>query len=170
MDWEQAATVFIGAFLAFIFSIVVFYLTEYVKRKKDRNDVLKNVYREIRFNLNQLDKYKQELDRFVQKVIANDLSVYHTFRFEKIQRPFMLTAFNKGILYEILTDEEINTIDTMLTFFDESTNAYLQSRLNEFKAGNITASEMLSTLQYNIDDLVRYRDFYALIQSRFPKG
>ena len=165
---KQAAPIFSAALLAFMFSLVIFYVTERLKRKTERKEMLRNVYREIRFNLNFLDKYKIELDRLVQKVIANDQNVSHFFKFGKLQRTFLLNAFDKGLLYEVLTDEEINTIDSMIGFFFKDTDNFLASKLSEFKDSEVTTSDMLHRLQWNIDELIRYRDFIALIQSRFP--
>lgn len=165
--FERALPAFIGALLAFIFSILLFYITEKVKANKVKADLEDNLSREIQFNLNMLEKMKIELERLIQDVSANNTDIFPVFKFDKYQRTFLLDAFNQGLLYKKLTDDEINTVDSMLGYFFSTTNDFLRDMIESFKTGETKPANMLNLLRYNVDEVVRYTDFLKLIQSRF---
>jgi hypothetical protein len=167
--FRQALPVFIAALLAFIFSILLFYLTESLKRRNGKRELEENVSREVQFNINFLDKMKIELDRLTQNVSANDVTILPVFKFDKFQRTFLAEAFNKGLLYQKLSDDEINTVDSMFGYFFSTTNEYLARMVVDFRTGDMTAAQMLPVLRYNIDETIKYIDFLKLILPRFKR-
>jgi hypothetical protein len=164
---EQAIPIFIGSMLAFVFSIALFYITRRVRTSQERKDLSNNVSREISFNINFLEKLKIQIERQIQDVSANNKKIWPIVKFDKLQRVFILSAFDKGILYEELTDDEINTVDSMVGFFFRTTNDFMRATIDDFKAGKAKASDVIEVLRFNLDEVVRYTDFLKLIQTRF---
>ena len=85
---SKASPVFIGALLAFIFSISLFYFTEWWKQRTKLKELTYNIKREMSFNINHLEKLKIELDRLAQSVAANDTNIFPVYKFDSFKDLF----------------------------------------------------------------------------------
>lgn len=153
---QQLIPTFIGALLAFIFSICLFYLTETWKNSKVNKNLSKNLQREFEYYISFLESYKADFEKLVRAVSSNNKSPLIIFRFYKLQRLFILEAFNKGLLYQYLTTDDINELDTMLTYFNNNTDSFAWNNLNGYKNDTITQQSALNIFEYDRDQIDKY--------------
>ncbi|MFA5173447.1 MAG: hypothetical protein WC435_03570 [Candidatus Paceibacterota bacterium] len=160
---------FIGALSAFIFSIFLFYLTEKWKNKLANKNLGDCLQKEIDYNIIFLEKYKEDYEKMLRQISANDKQIYTVFRFEKLQRLFLQEAFNKGILYKHLNTEQISEVDNMINFFGYSTNNLAWSILNGFKGNTSTQSDTLRKFEWDKDQIDKYINLLKTLKEKFKK-
>lgn len=153
---QQIASTFIGAFAAFIFSLTLFYLTEKWKNSRMNKDLNRNLQKEFDFNVNFLKKFKTDYEKMLRQITADDVQIYTIFRFNKLQRLFILEAFNKGLLYQYLTVDDINDLDAMLNYFNNVSDQLSWDTLNNYKGNAGTKQEALRKFEYDKEQIEKY--------------
>jgi hypothetical protein len=166
---EQIIATFIGALFAFVFSIGLFYLTEKWKNRLINKNLFSYLEKELGYNITFLEKYIEDYEKMIRKITANDKQIYTIFKFEKLQRLFLLDAFSRGELYKCLTNEDISNIDEMLTFFGEISSNIAWSLLDDYKKAKKTQQEVLSKYEWDRDQIIKYRDFLIQISKKLKK-
>lgn len=167
--WEQTSSTLIGVIAGFIFSIVLFYLTERWKNSRINKDLSNNLQKEFDFNINFLENYKDDFDKLIRKITANDKQVFTIFRFDKLQRLFILEAFNKGLLYKYLTSEEINDLDSMLNYFLPAMNQVHYTYSEDYKTGKRTQVDSLGLFEFNRGYIEKYLKLTKNLKDKLKK-
>lgn len=153
---QQIFSTFIGALAGFIFSIFLFYLADKWKASRINKNLSANLQKEFDYNINFLESYKQEYEKLIRQVTANDKEIFTIFRFNKLQRLFLQEAFNKGLLYKHLTSDEINDLDLMLSYFTDSMNQLHLMYLDEYKSDKTTQQISLKRFEFNRELIDKY--------------
>lgn len=167
--WQQVISTFIGALAGFLFSILLFYFTERWKNSQKKRNLNFNILKECEYDIDFLEKFKSDFEKACQQITINDKNIFIIFRFSKLQRLFILSAFNEGLLYKNLTVEEIGTLDSMLNYFNFFTDNYLIERLEQFKKDGIGQMEALGVFNYNKDEIVKYLNFIKVLKEKLKK-
>lgn len=153
---EQIIATFIGAISAFIFSIALFYFTEKWRNSTVNKNLRDNLQKEFEYNIAFLEEYKSDFEKLLRKVTANDTQIYTIFRFYRLQRLFILEAFNRGLLYQYLTPEDINNLDSMLNYFSNVQDQLEWDRLRKFIEGTLNQQEALRSYEYDKEQIEKY--------------
>lgn len=154
--YQQIIASLIGTFVGFVFSIVLFYLTEKWKSAHTNKNLSSNIQRELQYNVDFLNGYKDEFEKMLRQVTANTKPVYLIFKHSKLQRLFILEAFQKGLLYKYLTVDEINNMDVMINYFLPYRDQALNQILSSYNSGQNTAQSALATLEWDRDQIDLY--------------
>lgn len=163
---EQIIATFIGAISAFIFSIALFYFTEKWKNSTVNKNLRDNLQKEFEYNIAFLEECKSDFDKLLRKVTANDTQIYTIFRFYRLQRLFILEAFNKGLLYQYLTPEDINNLDSMLNYFSNVQDQLEWDRLRKFTEGTLHQQEALRSYEYDKEQIEKYIDVQKTLKEK----
>ena len=166
---QQIISTFIGALAGFIFSIFLFYLTEKWKNSKIHRDLSTNLQKEFDYNINFLENYEAEFGKLIRKVTANDKQIFTIFRFNKLQRLFLLEAFNKGLLYKYLSPDDINELDAMLSYFTNSMDQVHLMYVDEYKNDKTNQQESLQRFEYNKDQISKYLKTVKTLKEKLKK-
>lgn len=153
---QQILSTFIGALAGFIFSIFLFYLTEKFKINKTNKDLSNNLQKELNHNISFLENYKDEFEKIIRKISANDKQIFTTFRFNKLRRLFILEALNKGLLYKYLSSEEIDELDAMLDYFNVSMDQIHYRYVENYINNTMPQQNTLQMFEFNRDLIVKY--------------
>ena len=154
--WQPLISTFIGALLAFIFSICLFYLTEKWKSTRANKNLNTNLQREFDYNIQFLESYKSDFEKLVRAISSNNKFPLIIFRFYKLQRLFILEAFNKGLLYQYLDVDDINDLDIMLNYFNNTSDTLAWNTLGGYKNNTTTQQAALQSFEYNKDQIDKY--------------
>ena len=166
---SQIIATFSGALAAFIFSLVLFYLTEKWKNSKINKDLCQNLQKEFDYNINFLELFNNDIDKMLRKISSKDLTIFIVFRFYKLQRLFILETFNKGLLYKYLTIDDITDIDTMLTYFNNSTDQYAWNTLEDYQKGKILPKDALNKFEYDKTEVEKYIKILKKLKSKLKE-
>jgi hypothetical protein len=153
---QQVIATLIGTFAGFFFSLVLFYLTELWKKKQLNKDISANIQRELQYNIDHLESYKGEFEKMLRQITANGKEIWTIFKHNKLQRLFLLDAFQKGLLYRYLTTDEINQMDAMLNYFQPYRDQILTDLLNSFRTDQKTGQEVLATMEWDRDQIEKH--------------
>lgn len=96
---SSLTSIFLGALLGFIFSICLFYLTNKLYVKLQRETVSKNLIKEFEFNELYLKKLLENLKNIIEKIGTNDRDTYYYCIYKDYQRQFMQSYFQQGTHY-----------------------------------------------------------------------
>ncbi len=153
---QQIVDTFIGALAGFIFSISLFYLTEKWKNNRVNKDLSDNLQKELEYNSNFIEGYKEDFEKLIRKITANDRQIFTIFRFNKLQRLFLLETFNKGLLYKYLSADEINNLDAMLDYFTTPMNQIHYGYVEDYRNNTVLQRISLQRFEMNKDLLEKY--------------
>ena len=76
MFWQQVWSTLVGTVAGFVFSIVLFYLTERIKRSHDRAKTLKGLRRELQFDLALSASWLKGIEDARPQVAAGDKNIF----------------------------------------------------------------------------------------------
>ncbi|OGY23187.1 MAG: hypothetical protein A2172_02300 [Candidatus Woykebacteria bacterium RBG_13_40_15] len=167
--WTQATSTFVGAILAFIFSLTLFYLTERWRKNMNENDLLVSLKKEFEFNIEFLKAYKEDFDKMLRQIAADDKNIFTIFKFNKLQRLFISEAFQRGLLYKFLNSGEITDMDSMLNFFTYTTDNMAWNTLNGYKEGRIAKQVALSQFEWDNDQIKKYISVLENLKKKIKK-
>lgn len=166
---QQIISTFIGALAGFIFSIFLFYFTEKWKNSRINKDLSNNLQKEFDYNINFLDGYKDEFEKLIRKITANDRQIFTVFRFKKLQRLFILEAFNKGLLYKYLNSEDINELDAMLDYFNSSMDQVHYGYIENYINNKAPQQNSLQMFEFNRDQIIKYLKLSKILKEKLKK-
>lgn len=163
MDFTQQVIANItGVVIGFLFSIMLFYLTEKWKRASERKTALQNVAREMGYNIGLLERMRDQIGDLLQDISVGADSkptLYKNFSFGKLQKLFVIEAFNRGILYEILSPEDINNFDAMLSFFDKGTDEWADDVLKRLSEHGIKPNDAHDVFKHLKNKVTEHLDY-----------
>jgi hypothetical protein len=149
MSWELVIPTLVGTMAGFIFSIALFYCTEKIKQERDRRRILKNLMRELTFNLRLYDQWLKGIEQARPQVGAGDKNIFLYIDYTRIARTFIIQALPEGLLYDILADEDLLELDTALRLCNPNSVNDFSEALNQWKLGNIGNPEMFQKLEFH---------------------
>jgi hypothetical protein len=166
---QQIISTFIGALAGFIFSIFLFYFTEKWKNNKANENLSFNLQKELDYNINFIEGYGDEFEKLIRKVATYDKQIFTAFRFNKLQRLFILEAFNRGLLYKYLSSEEVNDLDAMLDYFNISMNQIHYGYVEDYKSDRVSQQDSLRIFEYNRDLIIKYLKLAKTLKEKLKK-
>jgi len=147
--WSRALATLVGTVAGFVFSIVLFYVSEYVKRSRERTKVIAGLKREAAFNIGLCDAWLKGIGDIRLKVAGGDQAVFNYIDYTRALRIFVQEAVRGGILYDLLTDGELVELDKSLRFFGSVSEQDINGKIEQWKTGSISAADMSKALTFH---------------------
>lgn len=167
--YQQVLATLAGVIGGFVFSIILYYLTERWRMKGEKKTILRNVLQECEYNIVLLIRMREQLNDMLQEVAVNKAQIYKPFVFSRIQRLFVLEAFKKGFLYEILDSEHINKLDEMLRYYETTTDGLATDVLKRLESREITPDKALEHFDYDKRMIRDHLEFLRKIKSTIER-
>jgi len=149
MFWQQFSSTLVGTVAGFAFSIVLFYMTERIKRGHDRTKILKGLRRELQFDLALCASWLKGIEDARPQVGAGDKNIFLYLDYTRVLSIFIGQAVREGILYDLLTDDDLVGLDKVLKSSNLQAEQEFFNRLNQWKAGQIDNAEMFKTIEFH---------------------
>jgi len=147
--WSRALATLVGTVAGFVFSIVLFYVSEHVKRSRERTKVVAGLKREAAFNISLCGAWLKAFGDIRLKVAAGDQAVFNYIDYTRALRIFVHEAVGAGILYDLLSDDELVEFDKSLRFFMPFSEQDINSKIQQWKTGGISAADMSQALTFH---------------------
>jgi len=147
--WQYVWATLLGTFAGFVFSIVLFYLTERLKRQRERSKILKGLRRELAFDLALLDSWLKGIEDARPQVAAGDRNIFLYLDYTRFLSIFIQQAVREGILYGILSDAELINLDKAMKSCNLVAEQGFSTKLDQWKNGQIDNKEMFKTLEFH---------------------
>jgi hypothetical protein len=164
--WPTLLSTFFGAFLAFIFSIILFYITTKFGASNQKSKLERNLLNELEYNEHYLKRVLGDLQKYIEKITVDDKQLYCVFNFSQYQRLFISQYFQQGLLYEKLSPDDINQIELILSHFTQNGESWLYGHVERWKKGELPQKEALSVFSYERDQLNLYLKFITAIKNK----
>lgn len=147
--WSRALATLLGTVAGFLFSIALFYISERVKRRHDRAKIMAGLKRETAFNIALCDAWLKGIGDIGLKVAAGDRNIVTYFDYTRALRIFVREAVTAGVLYDLLSDDELVALDKGLLFLGDFAEQDINKKVGLWKTEGegITAADMSQTLQ-----------------------
>jgi hypothetical protein len=149
MNWQQVWSTLLGTVAGFVFSIALFYLTERVKHERDRKKILSGLKRELEFDVALHASWLKGLEEARPQVAAGDKNIFLYLEYTRILSVFLGQALRDGMLYDMLTDDELVGLDKALRNANPLAERDFTDRLEQWKTGQIDNGEMFKRLEFH---------------------
>jgi putative component of toxin-antitoxin plasmid stabilization module len=148
--WSRALATLVGTVAGFVFSIVIFYITESVKRSHERTKIVAGLNREATFNIGLCDTWLKGISELRLKVAAGNRNVFNYFDYTRALRIFVTEGLKAGILYELLSDAELVELDKALRFVGApQSEQYINEKVAQWKVNQITPADFSAALDFH---------------------
>lgn len=147
--WSRALATLVGTVAGFLFSIVLFYISERVKRSRDRKKIIAGLKREAAFNIGLCDAWLKAVADIRVKVAAGDAGFFNYLDYSRALRIFVQEAVRAGTLYDLLSDSELVDLDKSLRFLGPFSEQHINDKIAQWKSGAIAASDMSQALTFH---------------------
>lgn len=164
--WQTLLSTFFGALLAFIFSIILFYITQEVSSANKKSKLEKYLFYEFEYNQNYLKKVLEDLQKCIEKITVNDKQLFAVFNFAQYQRLFINQYFQHGHLYEKLSPDDIKQIDAMLNHFTPNGENWLLNSIDRWKKDELSPKDMLNIISFEREQVALYLKFVEGIKNK----
>lgn len=149
MFCQQILSTLIGTIAGFIFAIALFYLTERIKRQRDRNKILSGLQRELKFDIALFESWLKGIEDARPQVAAGDQNIWLYLDYSRFLSIFIGQAVRDGLLYDLLTDDELIGLDRAMRSCNLGAEQDFFTRLNQWKAGQINNAEMFKIFEFH---------------------
>jgi len=156
---EQIIATLIGTIIGFIFALVLFYLTDIIKRNKQKKEIIQLLKREVEFNTKLLLKYLKDINKIIENITANDNRINTYLKYSDFQVIFFGKSIQSGYIYEIFTDDEITKIIDCINHFTLFSENYINNFVGQFKNNEIDQQEMLGLFQFERSEIDKHLNF-----------
>lgn len=108
---------FLGAIVGFIFALILFFLKEYYKERKDKKNIIKSLKREFEYNLSVFNTWIEVLRSHKQDVKSGLFKENAGYVINKIkfQSTVLDSIFSKGGIYDIFELKDIEYLYYLLS-------------------------------------------------------
>lgn len=154
---QQVIATLLGSIAGFLFAIFIFYITENIKTKRIKKNLIKNLKREFEYNISLLQGWIDEIDKILRKITTDDRQIFSYFKYSYYQRLFTQESFHFGILYELYNNEDISTLSTILLHCDINGEQYINQKITQWNTVQIEQRKVLSTFEFEKETLQKYK-------------
>ena len=109
----------VASLLGFTFALILFYIQEVIREKWKKKKFLRNLRRELEYNVIQIDKWINEVKH--DHYQATWVKPIYSFspNFQNFRHHFIDKAFENGVIYELYDNEDISKLIISLSYFSE---------------------------------------------------
>jgi hypothetical protein len=166
---QQVLASFIGTTFGFAFAILLFLITNAIRRFFERKTLRKHLKREFEYDISLLQEWIEEIEKILRKITANDPAVFSYLRYTFFQRTFMQEAFRTGMMYNSLNNEDISNLNTVLLHCDLGIEQYVNSFIKQWQTGQLGQQEALRKFEFEKDELGKYKKRLQKILQKLNK-
>ena len=154
--YQNLVSIFLAVLLGFIFSIILFYLTNKWNRKAQKKSLEKNLIKEFEFNEKYLQGIVKKLSEAIEDITIENRSKYYYFSYKSYQRLFTIVYFKQEFVYEKLDPNDTYRLDLILNrmtlggeqFMNDLMQKWKENRINQQQALGFTRLERNSIEQF----------------------
>ncbi|OVE79460.1 hypothetical protein BVY00_00400 [bacterium G20] len=169
--WSQVFASLIGAFSAFLLSIILFFVTQSARNRKQESQLAANAASEIETDISMLDEVRAQIDDLCQEIeIETDKTkLYIPMRYVDILYVFLPQTYSGGLLREILSSIEITELNRVINRNSKQTDDVNLLILNNYKQGTEDVAGILRFFRSQKKQAQKDINFLRDIQQRLNK-
>jgi len=103
--------------IGFFFALLLFSLQEFLKKRQKKKVLIKYLNRELKYNTALMNQWIKDIKHDIYYLKWAKPIFTFTPQFNKFRTLFLNKVFDSGIIYDLLSDKHIESINIMMTFF-----------------------------------------------------
>jgi hypothetical protein len=144
---QQLLATLIGAFGGFCGSLVLFWIKEKLQDRAKETALLKNLSFELDYNINLLSKFDDDLTGCLEKVAADNKSVYaNKIDYSLVASFFSIQFYKSGLLPKYVHYESVKRWNEALIDLSPGSEDYFLDLLGKWRKSDITKNRMHNAL------------------------
>ena len=167
--WQSVFSVFIGTVFGFIFSIVLFYITNIWRSKKAKEALEKSLIKEFEYNISFFRQLIEKLNKSIEKISSDDTELHFFLNYVYYQRLFLQSYFQQGYLYDKLDPDDIILLDNILNHISVYGGDYINNNIQLWEEGQITKQKANQVLGYERDTMEKFLKNIQTTKEKIPR-
>ncbi len=151
--WQYLLATFVGVALGFVFSIILFYLTNRWSRNARKKSLEGNLVKEFVFNEKYLQDLIKKLDAALQDITVENRNAYHYFRYRSYQQLFTTTYLSQDFIYERLEPDDIYKLGLILDRMSSWGEQFINDLMRRWNNNAVSSQEALQFVRLDRDSM-----------------
>jgi hypothetical protein len=151
--WGHVTTTAIGAVLAFLFGLALFWFKERWIKTDRRAKAIKNLLYEFEYNLNLFEKYKKKLTECIEAVNTDKRNIYLNLDYSFVAIHFAKEFYKEGYLPDFLHQEEMRKWNIFLSTLSAGSETYVEETVDKWREKNGDKESVSSALKYEMKEI-----------------
>jgi hypothetical protein len=131
--WEYVTATAIGALLAFLFGLTLFWIKERWVGADRKKKAIKNLLYEFEYNLNLFEEYKKRLTECIEAVSADKRKIYLNLNYDFVGTYFAKRFYNEGYLSDFLHQEDMKRWNIFLYELSPGGETYVKEEVDKWR-------------------------------------
>ncbi|MCX6841319.1 MAG: hypothetical protein NTX53_03405 [candidate division WOR-3 bacterium] len=165
---QSLASTLVGTVAGFVFSILLFYLSENWRRRHAKTVLMRNLRKELEFDIEHAASLLDVLQGTTAKVATGEKDLMPYFQYEVFQSFYLGQVYREGYLYDAFDMKSVRSIDEMFRFL-QNAGANVNKSIEDFKSGTREANEVRRDIEFHIAKLKEYRDLLHSLRNALPR-
>jgi|GEM_PF-3691005 hypothetical protein len=164
--WDYVTATAIGAFLAFLFGLALFYIKEKCVNTGQRTKAIKNLLYEFEYNLNLFEEYKKKLTECITAVSVDKRKIYLNLDYDFVGTHFAKRFYNEGYLSEFLHQEDMKRWNIFLSKLSPGSDTHVKEEVDRWREKNGDKESVYNALKNEMDDIQFAVDMTKYLKTR----
>jgi hypothetical protein len=164
--WEYVTATAIGAFLAFIFGLALFWIKEKLVNTDQRKKAIKNLLYEFEYNLNLFEEYKKKVTECIEAVSADKRKIYLNLDYDFVGTYFARRFYNEGYLSGFLHQEDMKRWNIFLLRLSPGSETYVEEAVGNWREKNGDKESVYNALKNERDHIQFAIDMVEYLKTR----
>jgi hypothetical protein len=164
--WEYVTATAIGALLAFLFGLTLFWIKERWVDTDQRKKAIKNLLYEFEYNLNLFEEYKKKLTECIEAVSADKRKIYLILDYDFVGTYFAKRFYNEGYLSDFLHQEDMKRWNIFLSNLSPGGETYVKEEVDKWREKDGDKESVYSALKNERDNIQFAIDMIEYLKTR----
>ena len=151
--WEYVTATAIGALVAFLFGLALFWIKERLISANQKEKAIKNLRYEFEYNLTWFNEYKKKITECIEAVSADKRNIYLNLDYDYIAKYFAIRFYNEGYLPDFLHQEEMRKWNIFLSKLSPGYEAYVEEEVDKWREKGGNKESVLKALENEMKDI-----------------
>ena len=164
--WEHVTATAIGALLAFLFGLTLFWIKERWADTDQRKKAIKNLLYEFEYNLNLFEEYKKKLTECVEAVSSDKRKIYLNLDYSFVGIHFARRFYNEGYLSYFLHQEDMRRWNIFLSKLSPGSETYVEEEVDKWREKEVERESVYNALKNERDNIQFAIDMIEYLKTR----
>lgn len=145
---NEYIAIFLATFLGFIFAVGLFIVQENIKEAREKKLLIKNVIYETEYNLLVLDKFDQDFEMTIRKIMNGNKNVILPITYSDVRFTFLNKLYQNGDLISYLTLNEFIAVHKVTARYSPAWGDIIHGYVKKWNNNNESKKDILIVMEF----------------------
>ncbi len=151
--WQYLLATFGGVGLGFVFSILLFYLTNRWGRNARKKTLERNLIKEFTFDERYLQELVRKFDAALQDITVEDRNAFHYFNYRSYQQLFTTIYLSQDFIYDKLTPNDVYKLRLILDRMTFPGEQFINNLMQKWNQNAVSSQDALKFVRLERDSM-----------------